>query len=79
MPGCRLILKYKNIKMVYLTLLIKNDKISIISKTLQFICETANIKESDVINEYNNHVYKRKDILRHEQTITMIIELNHGE
>ncbi len=44
----------------------------------EFICETANTKESEVINEYKSHVYKREDILRHEQTIAMIIELNHG-
>ncbi len=53
--------------MVYLTLLAKNDKISIISKNLQFICETANTKESEVINGYKRHVYKREDILRHEE------------
>ncbi len=51
---------------------------SIIFKDLQFICETANTKESDVINGYKSHVYKREDLLRHEQTIAMIIELNHG-
>ncbi len=45
---------------------------------LQFICETVNTKESEVINEYKSHVYKREDILRHEQSIAMIIELNHG-
>ncbi len=71
-------MKCKNTKMVYLTLLAKNDKRSIISKHLQFICETANTKESEVINGYKSHVYKREDILRHEQTIAMIIELNHG-
>ncbi len=71
-------MKCKNIKMVYLTLLAKNDKRSIISKNLQFICETANTKEAEVINGYKSHVYKREDILRHEQTIAMIIELNHG-
>ncbi len=42
-------MKCKNIEMVYLTLLAKNDKRSIISKHLQFICETANTKESEVI------------------------------
>ncbi len=72
-------MKCKNTKMVYLTLLVKNDKISIISQNLQFICETANTKESEVINGYKSHVHnKREDILRHEQTIAMIIELNHG-
>ncbi len=35
-------MKCKNIKMVYLTLLAKNGTRSIISKNLQFICETAN-------------------------------------
>ncbi len=63
---------------IYLTLLAKNDKRNIISKYLQFICETANTKESEVINEYKSHVYKREDILRYEQSIAMIIELNHG-
>ncbi len=62
-------MKCKNTKMVYLTLLSKNDKRSIISKDLQFICETANTKESEVINGYKSHVYKGEDILRHEQTI----------
>ncbi len=71
-------MKCKNTKMVYRTLLAKNDKRSIISKTLQFICETANTKESEVINGYKSHVYKRADILRHEQTIAMIVELNYG-
>ncbi len=71
-------MKCKNTKMVYLTLLDKNDKRSIICKNVQFICETANTKESEVINGYKSHVYKREDILRHEQTIAMIIELNHG-
>ncbi len=71
-------MKCKNTKMVYLTLLAKNDKRSIISTKLQFISETANRKESEVINGYKSHVYKREDILRHEQTIAMIIELNHG-
>ncbi len=71
-------MKCKNAKMVYLTRLAKNDKRSIISKILQFICETANTKELEVINGYKSHVYKREDILRHEQTIAMIIELNHG-
>ncbi len=70
-------IKCKNTKVVYLTHLAKNDKISIISKNLQFICETANTKESEVINGYKGHVNKREDILRHEQTIAMIIELNH--
>ncbi len=51
-------MKCKNTKMVYLTLLVKNDKRSIISKNLQFICETANTKESEVINGYKGHVYK---------------------
>ncbi len=37
-------MKCKNKKIVYLTLLAKNDKRSIISKKLQFICETAHIK-----------------------------------
>ncbi len=64
--------------MVYLTFLAKNDKRSIISKKIQFICETANTKESQVINWYKSHVYKRKVILRHEQNIAMIIEPNHG-
>ncbi len=71
-------MKCKNTKMLYLTLLAKNDKRSIISKNLQFICETANTKESKVINGYKSHVYKREDILRHEQTIVMDIELNNG-
>ncbi len=44
-----------------------------------FICETANTNEADVNNGYNSHVYKREDILRHEQTIAIIIELIHGE
>ncbi len=52
-------IKCKNTKIVYLTLLAKNDKRSIISKKLQFICETANMKESEVINGYKSHVYKR--------------------
>ncbi len=30
------------------------------------------------MNGYKSHVYKREDILRHEQTIAMIIELKHG-
>ncbi len=34
-------MKWKNTKKVYLTRLAKNDKRSIISKKLQFICETA--------------------------------------
>ncbi len=59
-------MKCKNTKMVYLTLLVKNDKRGIISKHLQFICETANTKESEVINGYKSHVYKREDILRHD-------------
>ncbi len=42
-------------KMVYLTFLAKNDKRCIISKNLQFICETANTKESDVINGCKSH------------------------
>ncbi len=63
--------------MVYLTLRAQNDKRSIISKHLQFICETANTKETEVINGYKSHVYKREYILSHEQTIAMIIELNH--
>ncbi len=71
-------MKCTNTKMVYLTLLAKNDKRSIISKDLQFICETANTKELEVINWYKSHVYKREDILRNEQTIAMIIEPNHG-
>ncbi len=29
-------------------------------------------------NGYNSHVYNREAILRYEQTIAMIIELNHG-
>ncbi len=33
---------------------------------------------SEVINGYKSIVYKREDILRHEQTIAMIIELNDG-
>ncbi len=65
-------------KMVYFTRLAKNDKRSIISKSLQFICETANTKESEIINGYKSHVYERDDILRNEQTIAMIIELNNG-
>ncbi len=40
-------MKCKNIKMVYVTLLAKNDKRSIIFKNVQFICETANTKESE--------------------------------
>ncbi len=56
----------------------KNDKRSIISKHLHFICETSNTKESEVINGYKSHLYKREYILRHEQTIAMIIELYHG-
>ncbi len=48
-----------------------NDKRSNISKKLQFICETANTKESEVINGYKSHVYKREDILTHEQAIAM--------
>ncbi len=71
-------MKCKNTKMVYLTLLAKNVKRSIISKNVQFICETANTKWSEVINGYKSHVYKREDILRHEQTIAKIIELNNG-
>ncbi len=71
-------MKCKNITMLYLTLLAKNDKRSIISKNVQFICETANTKESEVINRYKSHVYKREDILSHEQTFAIIIELNHG-
>ncbi len=51
-------MKFKNIKMVYLALLGKNDKRSIISKILQFIYETANTKESEVINGYKSHMYK---------------------
>ncbi len=43
-------MKCKNTIMVYLTPLAKNDKRSIISKNLQFICQTANTKESEVIN-----------------------------
>ncbi len=31
-----------------------------------------------LINVYTSHVYKREDILRHEQTFAVIIELNHG-
>ncbi len=69
-------MKCKNIKMVYLTRLSKNDKRTI-SKNLQFICEIANIKECEVINGYTSYVYKREDTLRHEQTIALIIELNH--
>ncbi len=53
-------------------------KRSIISKNLQFICETSNTKESEVINGYRSHVCKREDILRYKQTIAMIIELNLG-
>ncbi len=49
-------MKCKNTKMVYLTLLVMNDKRSIISKHLQFICETANTKESKVIDGYKSHV-----------------------
>ncbi len=71
-------MKCKNIKMVYLTLLANNDKRIIISKYLQYVCETAYCKETDVINGYNSHVYKRKNILTHEQTIAIIIEVNHG-
>ncbi len=71
-------MKCKNIKMVQLTLLAKNDNRSIISKDLQFICETVNTKESKVSNGHKSRVYKREDILRHEQTIAMIIELNRG-
>ncbi len=52
-------MKCKNTKMVYLTLLAKNDKRSIISKYFQFICETANTKEPEVINRYKSNVYKR--------------------
>ncbi len=70
-------MKCVNIKMVHLTLLAKNDKRIVISKNLQFICETANTKESEVINGYESYVYKREDILKHEQPIAMIIELNH--
>ncbi len=55
-------MKCKNIKMVYLNLLAKNDKRSIISKYLRFICETANTKESEVINGYKSHVYKIEEI-----------------
>ncbi len=51
------------------TVVNKNDKRSIISKNLQFTCETANTKESEVINGYKRHVYKREDILRHEQLL----------
>ncbi len=45
-------MKCQNTTMVFLTLLAKNDKRSIISKNLQFICETAITKESEVINWY---------------------------
>ncbi len=65
-------------KIVYLTLLAKNDKRSITSKNLQFIYGTANTTESNLINWCNSHVYKREDMLGHEQTIAMITELNHG-
>ncbi len=64
--------------MLYLTLLAKNDKRSIISKNVQCIYETAKTKESEVINGYKIHVYKREDMLRYEQTVAMIIELNLG-
>ncbi len=70
-------MKCRNIKMVYLILLTKNDKRST-SKNLQFICESSNTNESDLINGYNSHEYKIEDILRHEQIIAMIVELNHG-
>ncbi len=46
------IMKCKNIKKIYVILLAKNDKRSIISNKLQFICETANTKGS----EYNSHI-----------------------
>ncbi len=36
------------------------------------------VNKDIIINGYKSHVKKRKDILRHEQTIAMIIELNHG-
>ncbi len=48
-------MKCKNTKIVYLTLLAKNDKRSIICKKLLFIYETANTKESEVINGYKSH------------------------
>ncbi len=55
-------MKCKNIKMVYFTLLAKNDKmIKEVSKDLQVICETANTKESEVINGYKSHVFKKED------------------
>ncbi len=45
----------ENIKMIYLTLIAKNDKRRIISISLQFICETANTTESEVINGYKSY------------------------
>ncbi len=42
--------------MVYLTILAKNDKRSILSENLQFICETTHTKETEMINGYKSHV-----------------------
>ncbi len=39
-----------NMKIIYLTVLAKNDKRSIISRNIQFICENLNAKEAGVIH-----------------------------
>ncbi len=45
-------------KMAYLTLLAKNDKRSIISRNIQFICITVNEKDADVIQVHKGYVYQ---------------------
>ena len=69
-----------NQKMSFLVAMAKQDKRSIIARNIQFICEKVKAPEADIIHSqrYDCHVYKSTDILNNEQTIAMIIELNHG-
>ncbi len=54
------------ISSVSVTDIAKNDKRSIISRNIHFICEIVDTKEADVIYGYKSHVYKREEMLSHE-------------
>ena len=70
--------KCDNDKLAFLSACAKYDKRYILAKNLNFICNKTGVTEKALLaGEYSNF-YCRNDILEHEQTLSMIIELNHG-
>ena len=70
--------KCGNAKLSFISMYAKYDKRSILAQNIDFICKSNDISQKTLLTGGFIRFYSQDSILEHEQTISMIVELNRG-